>query len=92
MGRIGNELCPVAAILAYVAIRGQEEGPFFLLSTRKPLSRRFSVKMLKEDLDRSRHGLFQVLRSFISYLSSHHCKVGCMCIYYLSYLTYMMRM
>lgn len=50
VGRTDNELCPVAAILAYVAIRGQEDGPFFLLSTGKPLSRQVLVKMLKESL------------------------------------------
>ena len=46
VGRIDNEQCPVAAILAYVAIRGQDDGPFFLLSTGKPLSRQVLVRRL----------------------------------------------
>ena len=29
LGRSGNDLCPVAALLAYLAVRGGADGPLF---------------------------------------------------------------
>ena len=37
LGRTGCDLCPVAAVLGYVAARGDRKGPFFLKSTNRPL-------------------------------------------------------
>ncbi len=33
LGRTGNELCPVAAVAAYLAVRGRLSGPFFRFSS-----------------------------------------------------------
>ena len=37
VGKTGNELCLVAAIMAYLAIRGTTSGPFFLFEDGTPL-------------------------------------------------------
>ena len=37
LGRTGSVLCPVAALLGYIARRGDRPGPFFLDSAAKPL-------------------------------------------------------
>ena len=38
VGKTGNELCPVAAITAYLAIRGTTSGPFFFFEDGTPLT------------------------------------------------------
>lgn len=37
LGRTGRDLCPVAALLGYIAQRGDVAGPFFLTANREPL-------------------------------------------------------
>ena len=32
LGKSGNELCPVSAVLAYLARRGSSQGPLFIFS------------------------------------------------------------
>ena len=39
VGKTGNELRPVAAITAYLAIRGTTSDPFFLFEDGTPLAR-----------------------------------------------------
>ena len=39
VGRSGNELCPVTAILAYTAVRGKAHCPFFQDTKGKPLTK-----------------------------------------------------
>ena len=39
LGRTGDTVCPVAALLAYLAIRPSTPGPLFLLESGSPLSR-----------------------------------------------------
>ena len=39
VGEDGKELCPVAAIAAYMVIRGRAAGPFFRFASGSPLSR-----------------------------------------------------
>ena len=39
LGRTGGTVCPVAALLAYLAIRPLTPGPLFLLESGSPLSR-----------------------------------------------------
>lgn len=39
VGRTGCPLCPVAAVLAYMAIRGNEQGPFFKFNNSQPLTK-----------------------------------------------------
>ena len=46
IGRTQNEVCPVAAILAYLALRGQDEGPLFMLSDGCPLSHQLLIHNL----------------------------------------------
>ena len=50
VGRTGRELCPVAAMTAYLAIRGRAPGPFFFMPGGVPLSRDTRVKKVREAL------------------------------------------
>jgi hypothetical protein len=45
IGKTGSEICPMSAILPYLAIRGQDDGPLFRLRDGRPLTR--SVLVLK---------------------------------------------
>ena len=46
LGRTGNELCPVTAILTYIARRGNRPGAFFLSEEGRPLTKaRFVAKV-----------------------------------------------
>ena len=47
VGKTGNELCPVAAITAYLAIRGTTSGPFFLFEDGTPLTRPRFVEQVR---------------------------------------------
>ena len=50
LGRTGNSLCPVAAILAYMARRVSEQGPLFILRDGSTLSRRHLVSEVRSAL------------------------------------------
>ena len=50
MGRTGNELCPVAATLAYMVQRGPGPGPLFKFQDGKPLTRQRFVARVHEAL------------------------------------------
>ena len=50
MGRTNTELCPVAAILAYVAIRPSSPGPFFITKDGSPLTRTQLVAAVRQAL------------------------------------------
>lgn len=50
VGTTGNALCPIAATLAYLAIRGQDEGPLFRLQDGRPLTRETLVQRLRATL------------------------------------------
>ena len=39
LGRTGSGLCPVSAVLAYIAIRREVAGPLFMFSDSSPLTR-----------------------------------------------------
>ena len=47
VGKTGNDLCPVAAVTAYLAVRGRAPGPFFHFATGSPLSRELLVKHVR---------------------------------------------
>ena len=51
VGRAGNELCPVAAILSYMALRGPGSGPLFRFKNGRPLTRSSFVSKLREALE-----------------------------------------
>jgi len=50
VGRTGNELCPVAAVLAYMMKREPGPGPFFTFQDGKPLTRQRFVARVREAL------------------------------------------
>ena len=62
-----NNLCPVAAMLACLALQGQTEGPFFMVES-KPLSREFLVQWLRETLTKA--GIDS------SHFSGHSFRIG----------------
>jgi hypothetical protein len=47
LGRTDNDLCPVAAVIAYLARRGATPGPLFILEDGSPLSRQRLVSELR---------------------------------------------
>ena len=51
VGRTRNELCPVAAVLSYMALRGPGSGPLFRFKNGKPLTRSSFVAKLRETLE-----------------------------------------
>ena len=51
LGRTGADLCPVAAVLGYIAIRGARLGPFFLNSRGEPLLKHIFVAEIRRILD-----------------------------------------
>ena len=53
LGRTGNILCPVSAILAYLAIRPPEPGPLFIFEDGSSLSRPRLVHSLRQALTAS---------------------------------------
>lgn len=50
LGRSGSDLCPVAAVVEYVHIRGPAPGPFFLTSDRKTVTKHWFVGKVREIL------------------------------------------
>ena len=50
VGRTNTPICPVAAILAYIAIRDASEGPFFRLASGQPLSKLKFVSSFRQAL------------------------------------------
>lgn len=50
LGKTGNDLCPVAAVAAYLAVRGRSPGPFFRFTSGVPLSREVLVRRLRAAL------------------------------------------
>ena len=60
LGATGNDLCPVAALSAYLAVRGRDPGPFFRFVSGVPLTREALVRHLRSalsqfDLDTSQY-------------------------------------
>ena len=50
LGKTGNNLCPVAAVLGYLSIRPPTQGPLFVFDDGTPLSRPLLVLHLREAL------------------------------------------
>ena len=68
LGATGNDLCPVAAVSAYLAIRGREPGPFFRFASGAALTREALVKQLRSALSQ-----FDV---DVSQYSGHSFRIG----------------
>ena len=51
LGRTNQLLCPVAAVLAYMAIRPPDPGPLFMLADRSYLTREWLVIQLRQGLE-----------------------------------------
>ena len=50
IGRTGDDLCPVAALMAYLAVRGMKQGPLFQTKDGQPVSREFVVDNVRQAL------------------------------------------
>ena len=50
LGKTGCSLCPVAAILGYIAVRGRDQGPFFKLKNGNPLTKPLFSKHVRSAL------------------------------------------
>ena len=46
--KTGRQLCPVAALLSYLVVRGKDDGPLFRLRGGDPLTRPCLVSLLRE--------------------------------------------
>lgn len=68
LGRTGSELCPVAAVAAYLAIRGRSAGPFFRFAAGTPLSRESLVKHIR--------GALRPFGVDVSQYSGHSFRIG----------------
>ena len=53
VGRTENTICPIAAMLAYLAVRGHTVGPLFLLQDGRPLTRDLLVQLLRSTLSQA---------------------------------------
>ena len=53
LGQTGNELCPVVATTAYLAVRGRSPGPLFRFEVGATLSREGLVQRVREALQPS---------------------------------------
>ena len=68
LGRTENELCPVSAVAAYLAVRGRSAGPFFRFVSGTCLSRELLVKYIRAALHR--YGID------VSKYSGHSLRIG----------------
>lgn len=50
LGATGSSICPMKAILAYIAVRGHISGPLFWFKDRQPLTREKLVSSLQAAL------------------------------------------
>ncbi len=50
IGRTSNDLCPVAALLGYMAVKLPGEGPLFISACRAPLTKDAFMRQIKEAL------------------------------------------
>ena len=53
VGRTGNALCPISAMLAYLAVRGDKEGPLFQFYDGRSLTRERFVQAIRKALTKA---------------------------------------
>ena len=68
LGRTGHLLCPVSAVLSYLAVRSGVPGPLFILPNGSPLSRNMLITSIRETL--ALHGVDTTL------YSGHSFRIG----------------
>ena len=51
VGKTGCRLCPVASVMAYMIVRGSEEGPFFKFKNGQPLTKARFTKDIRAGLE-----------------------------------------
>lgn len=68
LGKIGNDICPVAAVTAYLAARGRAPGPFFHFRSGAPLSRELLVKRVRQALEQ--------VGMDVTHYSEHSFRIG----------------
>ena len=68
LSRTGTDLCPVSALLAYLAIRGDVPGPLFIHQDRSPLTKHKLILMLRSTL--------QEAGIDATYYSGHSFRIG----------------
>ena len=77
VGRAGNALCPVVAVVNYLLIRGSGPGPLFRFQDGKPLTRVRLVEQVREALQRvGIDGALYSVHSFRSGAATTAAKVG----------------
>ena len=54
VGRTGSDLCPVAAVLDFLQVRGMSPGPLFLFEDGRPLTRQRFVVLVRDALRKAR--------------------------------------
>ena len=50
VGRTGNAICPVSALLRYIEVRGNRPGPFFLNSSHHTIAKPYFIAQIREIL------------------------------------------
>ena len=50
IGKTGCPLCPIKATLAYMAVRGSDDGPYFRLSSGQPPTKPYFTNHIRETL------------------------------------------
>ena len=68
VGRTGDKLCPVSAIMAYAAVRGSGQGPLFKFANGKPLIRASFVSKFQ--------GLLEKIGYPAKQYAGHNVRVG----------------
>ena len=68
LSRTGTDLCPVSALLAYLAIRGDAPGPLFIHQDKSPLTKQNLILMLRSTL--------QEAGIDATYYSGHSFRIG----------------
>ena len=50
VGRTNDDLCPVTAMISYMIRRGAADGPFFIRTDGKPLTKSYIVAKIRDGL------------------------------------------
>ena len=68
VGHTGDDLCPVAALMVYLAVRGMKQGPLFQRKDGRPLTRECVVHNIRQAL--------QTLGLESSHYAGHSFRIG----------------